>query len=237
MRVTSLADLPDANVSLFDTSPTALADDRWRPAARTSRRAFGRWRYGPAAFKLDLAVEGGVPWRAEVCREAGVVHVGGSLEEIVAAEAAVAIAAGCRTDRSCWSASNISPIRAGRPATSIRSGLTRTCQMAIRTMPATRSSADRAVRPGRPRPDRRPLSDVTAVVRGLQPELRRRRHRQWRKQPASTDHAAAPRRRSVLHGDPGRLPVLSGDAAGCRGSRDVRPQRRAASASIPRPSD
>jgi phytoene dehydrogenase-like protein len=90
MRVTSLADLPDANVSLFDVSPAALADIAGDQLPARARRAFDRWRYGPAAFKLDLAVEGGVPWQAEVCREAGVVHVGGSLEEIVAAEAAVA---------------------------------------------------------------------------------------------------------------------------------------------------
>jgi phytoene dehydrogenase-like protein len=87
VRITALSQLPDANVSLFDTSPTALqaiAGDQLPPRVR---RAFGRWRYGPAAFKLDLAVAGGVPWRAPACREAGVVHVGGSIEEIVAAEA------------------------------------------------------------------------------------------------------------------------------------------------------
>ncbi|HEX8753240.1 MAG TPA: FAD-dependent oxidoreductase, partial [Solirubrobacterales bacterium] len=38
------------------------------------------------AFKLDLAVEGGVPWRLEAARRAGTVHVIGSLAELVAAE-------------------------------------------------------------------------------------------------------------------------------------------------------
>jgi phytoene dehydrogenase-like protein len=87
VRITALSQLPDANVSLFDTSPTALQAIAGDQLPARVRRAFGRWRYGPAAFKLDLAVAGGVPWRAPVCREAGVVHVGGSLEEIVAAEA------------------------------------------------------------------------------------------------------------------------------------------------------
>lgn len=88
--VKSLADLPSARVALFDTSPTAFADiagDRLPP-----RRARGlrRWKYGPAAFKLDLAVRGGVPWAAEVARRAGTVHVGGATAEIVQAEALVA---------------------------------------------------------------------------------------------------------------------------------------------------
>jgi phytoene dehydrogenase-like protein len=89
VRVTSLAELPDTNVSLFDTSPTAFRDIAGAQLPGRVGRAFGRWRYGPAAFKVDLAGEGGVPWRAEVCRRAGVVHVGGSLAEIVAAEGEV----------------------------------------------------------------------------------------------------------------------------------------------------
>jgi phytoene dehydrogenase-like protein len=52
-------------------------------------RAYRRYRHGPGAFKLDLAVEGGVPWINEDCRRAGTVHVGGSFEEVAAAERAV----------------------------------------------------------------------------------------------------------------------------------------------------
>ncbi|MGB0100168.1 MAG: NAD(P)/FAD-dependent oxidoreductase [Nocardioides sp.] len=79
--VRSLADLPDARIAMFDTTPTAFADIAGRPRPR--------WRYGPGAHKLDLAVRGGVPWTAEACRRAGTVHVGGTLEEIVDAERTV----------------------------------------------------------------------------------------------------------------------------------------------------
>lgn len=89
IRITSFADLPDTNVTLFDTSPTAFARIAGDQLPARVLRAFGRWRYGPAAFKVDLAVDGGIPWRAAACREAGVVHVGGSLKEIADAEAAV----------------------------------------------------------------------------------------------------------------------------------------------------
>jgi phytoene dehydrogenase-like protein len=89
VRVSSLAEVPPARVVLFDTSPTALVDIAGDRLPDRSRRALGRWRYGPAAYKVDLAVEGGVPWSAEPCRRAGTVHLGGAFEEIVFAEAEV----------------------------------------------------------------------------------------------------------------------------------------------------
>lgn len=90
VRVRSLADLPPARLVLFDTTPTALAAITGDRLPKRTRRAYARWRYGAAAHKVDLAVEGGVPWQAEACRRAGTVHLGGTLEEIVASEAAVA---------------------------------------------------------------------------------------------------------------------------------------------------
>jgi phytoene dehydrogenase-like protein len=82
VHVRSLDDLPDARVRIFDTTPTAFADiaGRRRP----------RWRYGVAAYKLDLAVRDGVPWTAAACRRAGTVHVGGTFDEIADAEARAA---------------------------------------------------------------------------------------------------------------------------------------------------
>jgi phytoene dehydrogenase-like protein len=76
-------------VTIFDTSPSALLTIAGDSLPQRSQRAYARWRYGPAAFKLDLAVEGGIPWTAPACRRAGTVHVCGTMAEIVAAEAAV----------------------------------------------------------------------------------------------------------------------------------------------------
>ncbi|HET7121961.1 MAG TPA: NAD(P)/FAD-dependent oxidoreductase [Solirubrobacterales bacterium] len=86
-QVRSLAELPAADAVVLDLSPRGvleLAEERL--PARVAR-AYRRYRYGPAAFKVDLAVEGGVPWTYEPARRAGTVHVGGSFEEIAAAEA------------------------------------------------------------------------------------------------------------------------------------------------------
>ncbi|MGW2816721.1 phytoene desaturase family protein [Streptomyces sp. NPDC001415] len=90
VRVRSLAELPPTRVTLLDVAPrAAIALCGARLPART-RRAYARWTHGPAAFKVDLAVEGGVPWRDEACRRAGTVHLGGTLEEIAHTERMVA---------------------------------------------------------------------------------------------------------------------------------------------------
>ncbi|MGJ9422191.1 phytoene desaturase family protein [Aeromicrobium sp. CF3.5] len=81
-----VTDLPQADVVMFDTGPGAAADIAGDRVPPLIRRALRRWRTGPGAFKVDLAVEGGIPWANEWCRRAGTVHVGGTIEEIAAAE-------------------------------------------------------------------------------------------------------------------------------------------------------
>ncbi|MFD9126623.1 phytoene desaturase family protein [Kitasatospora sp. NPDC059571] len=90
VRVTSLAQLPPDALVMLDVAPQdALAICGDRLPARVAR-AYARWRYGPGAFKVDLAVEGGIPWRDEVCRRAGTVHLGGTIEEIARTERMIA---------------------------------------------------------------------------------------------------------------------------------------------------
>ncbi len=85
-RVGSLAELPKADVVVFDLAPGAVAEIAGERLPGRVARAYRRYRHGPGAFKLDLAVEEGVPWANEACRRAGTVHAAGSFEEIVAAE-------------------------------------------------------------------------------------------------------------------------------------------------------
>jgi phytoene dehydrogenase-like protein len=87
--VRSAADLPAADIIMFDLSPRAVVDIMGERLPGRVRRGLGRWRYGPAAFKLDLAVERGIPWTYPEARRAGTVHVGGTFEEIDAAERAI----------------------------------------------------------------------------------------------------------------------------------------------------
>jgi phytoene dehydrogenase-like protein len=86
--VTSLAEL-DAKTVMLDVTPrqlVAIAGDR---LPSRYRRALERYRYGPGVFKLDYALAGPVPWQAAECAGAATVHLGGTLAEIVAAEAEV----------------------------------------------------------------------------------------------------------------------------------------------------
>lgn len=84
--VRSLAELPPADAVVLDLAPAAVAELAGGRLPARVARAYRRYRHGPAAFKLDLAVEGGVPWSDELARRAGTVHAAGSFEEIVAAE-------------------------------------------------------------------------------------------------------------------------------------------------------
>jgi len=84
--VRSLAELPAADMVLLDLAPAAVAELAGERLPDRVARAYRRYRHGPGAFKLDLAVQGGVPWRAEAARRAGTVHVIGSFAELVSAE-------------------------------------------------------------------------------------------------------------------------------------------------------
>lgn len=89
--VTSLAELPKSDAVLFDLSPaqvSAIAGDALPSRYRTRLE---RFRHGPAAFKVDYALDGPVPWVNEACHRAGTLHLGGTLDELAAAEAAVAV--------------------------------------------------------------------------------------------------------------------------------------------------
>jgi phytoene dehydrogenase-like protein len=48
------------------------------------------FRHAPGVFKIDYALSEAVPWRAPMCRAAGTLHLGGSLEEIARSEREVA---------------------------------------------------------------------------------------------------------------------------------------------------
>ena len=86
VEVTSLDELGHPDLVLLDVAPGAAARIVGDRLPARVRRAYERYRHGPGAFKVDLAVEGGVPWSLPAARSAGTVHVGGTLAEIDHAE-------------------------------------------------------------------------------------------------------------------------------------------------------
>ena len=84
--VSDLAALPPAKVYLFDTDPTQLARLGDTALPQNYRRRLERYRYGPGSFKLDLALDGPIPWSDPNVNLASTVHVGGTMAEIAQAE-------------------------------------------------------------------------------------------------------------------------------------------------------
>jgi len=86
--VESLGQLPRSRVVLCDVTPKQflhMAGDRVHGLYRWRMQ---RYRYGPGVFKMDWALSDPVPWSAPECREAGTLHLGGTMEEIAAGERA-----------------------------------------------------------------------------------------------------------------------------------------------------
>ena len=85
-KIESLDELPSVPIVQLDVMPDAaqrIVGDRMDP---TANRRLGRWRSGPGVFKVDWALDGPIPWIDEASGRAGTVHVGGTYEEIAAAE-------------------------------------------------------------------------------------------------------------------------------------------------------
>ncbi len=89
VRVRSVDEVPETRTVLFDVTPRQLLDIAGEHFTEGYRDALKRYRYGPGVFKVDLALDGPIPWTAEECLRAGTVHLGGTLQEISAGEGAV----------------------------------------------------------------------------------------------------------------------------------------------------
>ena len=90
-RIRSLQELDDFGLRLCDVTPRQFAELAGAGLPGRFRRKMRTFRYGPGVFKVDWALSGAIPWKAIECSRAGTVHLGGSLDEIAAAERAAAV--------------------------------------------------------------------------------------------------------------------------------------------------
>jgi phytoene dehydrogenase-like protein len=88
-EVRSLDDLPPARSILFDLTPRQILKICGQRLPTGYRRQLSKYRYGPGVCKVDYALSGPIPWKADECARSGTVHLGGTLEEISASERAV----------------------------------------------------------------------------------------------------------------------------------------------------
>lgn len=88
--IRSFTELPAAGATLLDVGPRQFLDIAGPMLPRQYRRSLQRFKYGPGVCKVDWALGAAVPWRAEACRKAGTVHLGGTMAEIATSEVEVA---------------------------------------------------------------------------------------------------------------------------------------------------
>ena len=78
--------LPATDLVLADVTPRQLLRIAGSELPAAYRQKLARFRYGAGAYKIDYALNAPIPWTAKECCRAATVHLGGTLEEIIASE-------------------------------------------------------------------------------------------------------------------------------------------------------
>jgi phytoene dehydrogenase-like protein len=86
MPVASLEQLPRARAFLCDITPRQLLTIAGSRLPAGFRGKLEGYQYGPGVCKLDWALDGPIPWKAQECGRAGTVHLGGTFAEIASSE-------------------------------------------------------------------------------------------------------------------------------------------------------
>ncbi len=84
--ITDVKDIPDADVVMLDLSPAQALTLYGEQMPARVRRSYQRFRMGSAAFKVDFAIDGDIPWTNPGCARAGTVHLGGEFTEVAYTE-------------------------------------------------------------------------------------------------------------------------------------------------------
>jgi len=84
--VSSIDQLPATKAMLFDVTPKQLLQIAGNRFSQTYTKQLQRYRYGMGVFKIDWALQEPIPFRAPECRQAGTVHIGNTIQEILESE-------------------------------------------------------------------------------------------------------------------------------------------------------
>ena len=88
-RIDDVSTLPPNDATLCDVTPRQLLRIAGHRLSNPYKDRLANFRYGPGVFKVDYALQQPIPWRADDCRRAATLHLGGSFDDIAAAEAEV----------------------------------------------------------------------------------------------------------------------------------------------------
>lgn len=86
MHIRGLKQIPPAKVLLFDLGPKQLIEIVREKFPKGYIKRMGKFRYGMGVFKIDWALSDPIPFSSPECKQAGVIHIGGSYPEIAASE-------------------------------------------------------------------------------------------------------------------------------------------------------
>jgi phytoene dehydrogenase-like protein len=84
--IENLNELPKSRAVLLDLSVWEFLRIAGQQLPSHYRRRLESFRHAPGVFKIDYALSSPIPWQSEACRRAGTIHVGGTMDEIAAAE-------------------------------------------------------------------------------------------------------------------------------------------------------
>lgn len=87
-RVRSLSELSKQSLVLCDVGVVEFQSIAGNTLPKAYKEKLKAYRSGPAAYKVDWALSGPIPWHRPECGAAGTVHIGGTLEEIAESERA-----------------------------------------------------------------------------------------------------------------------------------------------------
>lgn len=76
----------EGGLTLLDLSPRGLLELAGERLPEDYRSSLEAYRYGPGVYKIDWALDGPVPWHDRRCLQAGTIHLGGTMAEIVRSE-------------------------------------------------------------------------------------------------------------------------------------------------------
>jgi phytoene dehydrogenase-like protein len=88
VSIKSFRQLPKTRAALYDITPRQLIQIESLPSGY--QKKLERYQYGSGVFKIDYALDSGIPWIHEECQSAGTIHLGGTFEEVALAESQVA---------------------------------------------------------------------------------------------------------------------------------------------------
>src|SRR2546428_1080276 len=89
-RIENLSQLPKSRITPFDTTVWQLVRIAGERLPARYRQRLGNFRHAPGIVQIDYALSSPIPWKAEACRRAGTIHLGGTLDQIASAERDVA---------------------------------------------------------------------------------------------------------------------------------------------------